>query len=820
MKRLLIPVLMMLLMLSVPAIGQTILDNFDNAENDTVYTVLKEGSSTMTYTNDKTTFVEGTGSLRIKAVIAPDIHTWGSYTTLQRKQVKDQYFDLSARDTLRMMIKIVEPPVAPANVVFRFHLMDQPSPTDNIEEYIFQDDVILDAASDWVEIKAPLIQRETDTGDPNNTGFILFPGSWGRSASGENNKIFDLNKITGFNITFVTTTAAADSIVYNIDDFKATGNKAISAIVFNGVQFPTTMEGWSWGQSSLEIVDAAELGNGMKAIKWVQGDEWGSGWSGIGCTSTPPADLSGAWAVDSMKIKMKVAPGVDTLRLQLEGGAGKVAWYIDPIDDDQWHEYSFPLKGFVPSDNTTGFDSSKVGVFGIMAEANSKVGNTIYITNWWTGTPAFDVLPPAQATDVSGIADTYQNLVTWTDVAGEDNEKYDIYYSTSPITDISAKGVEVVETGVNGGVNLVTHLLRAPKNDQSVTYYYAIVCRDAAGNVGNVSASSAPVTNTAKGVPVIEPKTVTFAADGDLAEWQGITPIDMAVSKGTAYIPSNNVVDGDKDLSLLIYLAMDENYLYAAFDVEDDVVTPDISTDSYKNDCPDIFIGLYDWHGLVHNSLQRGAQPDYHIRFNKAKAIFDGGGISRTDSLLLPGADYYWGEKFPTGYVVEARISLDTLAARGKDTRFRPTIGNRIPLDFSINDADGAPREGILCYSIKNDDHSYETPARWTYTWVGDQWTGVADDKNIALDSYQLLQNYPNPFNPTTQISYVLQKQGMVTVKIFDVLGREVKTLVNQEQTTGLHTVNFDASGLASGMYIYKIDAGSFHSSKKMLLLK
>jgi len=820
MKRLLIPVLMMLLFLSGPVIGQTVLDNFDDAENDAKYTVLKEGSSTLTYTNDNTTFVEGTGSLKIKTVIAPDIHTWGSYTTLQKKLDEGTYFDLSSRDTLRLMVKVVEPPVDPTNVVFRFHLMDQPATSDNIEEYIFQDDVILDAASDWVELKAPLVQRETDSGDPNNTGFILFPGSWGRSASGENNKVFDLNKIIGYNITFVTTTAAADSVVYNIDDFKATGNKPISAIVFNGVQFPTTMEGWAWGQSTLEIVDASELGNGMKAIKWVQGDEWGSGWSGIGCTATPGADLSGAWNVDSMKIKMKVAPGIDTLRLQIEGGSGKVAWFIDPIDDDQWHDYTFPLNGFVPSDNTTGFDSSNVTVFGIMAEANSKVGNTIYITNWWTGTPDFDVIPPAPATEVAGIADEYQNLVTWKDVPGETSEKYDIYYSTSPITDITASGVEVVETGVNGDVQLVTHLLRAPKTDQEVTYYYAVVCRDAAGNVGEVSESSAPVTNTARGVPVIAPMTVNFVADGDLSEWQSITPIDMAISKGTAYIPNNNVVDGDNDLSLLIYLAMDDNYLYAAFDVEDDVVSTDVSTNTYENDCPDMFIGLYNWHGAIHNSYQRGAEPDYHLRFNKEMIRFDGGGISKGDSVVMPGENYYWEPSFPTGYVVEARIPLDVMAERGGDTRYIPKVGNRIPLDFSVNDADGAPREGILCYSIKNEDQSYSTPSRWTYTWVGDQWTGVADDKNITLDRYQLLQNYPNPFNPTTQISYVLQKQGLVTVKVFDVLGREVKTLVNQEQTSGLHTVNFDASGLASGMYIYKIDAGSFHNSKKMLLLK
>jgi len=85
---------------------------------------------------------------------------------------------------------------------------------------------------------------------------------------------------------------------------------------------------------------------------------------------------------------------------------------------------------------------------------------------------------------------------------------------------------------------------------------------------------------------------------------------------------------------------------------------------------------------------------------------------------------------------------------------------------------------------------------------------------------YFLAQNYPNPFNPSTKINYSLQNGEMVTLRIFDVLGREVATLVNQYQSAGNHTVSFNASSLASGMYFYKLEAGSFQSIKKMMLLK
>jgi len=85
---------------------------------------------------------------------------------------------------------------------------------------------------------------------------------------------------------------------------------------------------------------------------------------------------------------------------------------------------------------------------------------------------------------------------------------------------------------------------------------------------------------------------------------------------------------------------------------------------------------------------------------------------------------------------------------------------------------------------------------------------------------YALDQNYPNPFNPATTISYQLPKSGSVTLKIFDMLGKEVMTLVNEQKEMGRYTVQFDASSLASGMYVYQLRVNDYTSTKKMLLLK
>jgi len=82
------------------------------------------------------------------------------------------------------------------------------------------------------------------------------------------------------------------------------------------------------------------------------------------------------------------------------------------------------------------------------------------------------------------------------------------------------------------------------------------------------------------------------------------------------------------------------------------------------------------------------------------------------------------------------------------------------------------------------------------------------------------IQNYPNPFNPITIIRYQMPKDEFVTLRVYDILGREITTLVNEEKPAGTYSVNFNASNLASGIYFYKISAGNFSQTKKMLLLR
>ena len=98
--------------------------------------------------------------------------------------------------------------------------------------------------------------------------------------------------------------------------------------------------------------------------------------------------------------------------------------------------------------------------------------------------------------------------------------------------------------------------------------------------------------------------------------------------------------------------------------------------------------------------------------------------------------------------------------------------------------------------------------------------TDVRELNSGLPNEFELSQNYPNPFNPTTMIRFALPETGLVTLKVFNVLGEEVAELVNDVKPAGSYEVSFNAQNLTSGMYVYTVQAGNFSESKKMILLK
>ena len=113
----------------------------------------------------------------------------------------------------------------------------------------------------------------------------------------------------------------------------------------------------------------------------------------------------------------------------------------------------------------------------------------------------------------------------------------------------------------------------------------------------------------------------------------------------------------------------------------------------------------------------------------------------------------------------------------------------------------------------------------WSFLYIDDvsltnQITGVEKEKGFLPIKFELKQNYPNPFNPVTVISYQLAVNSIVTVRVFDLLGREIATLVNEQKPAGSYTVQWDATHFGSGVYFYKLQAGKYSDTKKLVLTK
>jgi cyclomaltodextrinase / maltogenic alpha-amylase / neopullulanase len=175
-------------------------------------------------------------------------------------------------------------------------------------------------------------------------------------------------------------------------------------------------------------------------------------------------------------------------------------------------------------------------------------------------------------------------------------------------------------------------------------------------------------------------------------------------------------------------------------------------------------------------------------------------GSSKTVTMNLTTANL----KFTGGFNQGSTYWVNNLYT---DTSYQ-LLGSELA-NFSVS----LPAYGSAIYTISTEEQSVVLPPIPPIVSVEEELASQPDD-------YKLFQNYPNPFNPTTTIRYSITSPDLVRIKIYDILGREVKTLVNEFKQAGSYEVQFDASGLASGIYLYRIESGPFIQTKKMILLK
>lgn len=155
------------------------------------------------------------------------------------------------------------------------------------------------------------------------------------------------------------------------------------------------------------------------------------------------------------------------------------------------------------------------------------------------------------------------------------------------------------------------------------------------------------------------------------------------------------------------------------------------------------------------------------------------------------------------GYDVNAKAIVDSFTLAPPDT---------VP-------ADEYPR-GLAFSADGNVAYVGLFGSKYDRLYKFDKVTGIQQELGVKPDDFSLSQNFPNPFNPSTTIKFNIANPGFVTLKVYDMLGKEVAELVNQDMVAGSYSIAFDASNLASGTYVYQLNVGGVQLSKKMVLLK
>ena len=224
-------------------------------------------------------------------------------------------------------------------------------------------------------------------------------------------------------------------------------------------------------------------------------------------------------------------------------------------------------------------------------------------------------------------------------------------------------------------------------------------------------------------------------------------------------------------------------------------------------------------------------------------AVYNGGGICCDDSYPVVVNTILWANIADSGsneIYLSSTSSISITYSDIQDTLW-PGEGN-ISVDPLFGDADFHLQDSIDCGdiyyspcidtgdpdisdSLLDCEHGLGTILSDMGAYGGDNtgWTGIEDNNDDDLfipKEFMLSQNYPNPFNATTTISFAIEYPQLVTLKIYNLLGREVQTLINEQRQAGMHTVRFDASRLSSGIYFYRLQAGEYSESKRMVLLK
>jgi hypothetical protein len=501
-----------------------------------------------------------------------------------------------------------------------------------------------------------------------------------------------------------------------------------------------------------------------------------------------------------------------------------------------WHTMTYDVEAHVKAGEVNPQVTLTVGCQIYYSAVPNWQGEVLWdnFTLWGIPEPVGTLAsPPVQVVvdTIGGVVRPYQvATIRWVDnTIG--TETYNVYMSHSPITDLSAPGVVRIADKIPHGTEVWRHRPWSRKPEMQ-TFYYAVTAVGTDGTetgitdqnvVGPVTLMTSP---TAKAVYVPNFRDV-FVLDGLDNEFEPykqyvITPESAGDDQGPSWTPEST------DMNFRAVFVVDDNYLYISADVTDDDLRREAGQ-AWEGDALEFYLGFYDarlvraYHG--YRSVGAAGTGDWRIGFTAWGTVQ----VNGTTETTIPGVESTVYEKFTgDGYIIEARIALDSLA--GYEGRLQVVDGAMIPLRIDGTDMDPSfgDTERTLIVQFGGSGGNVEDwlrPGGWGFLEVYSP-TGVADAAPAsAPKEFRLHANYPNPFNPSTTLRYDVPSKAKVTIQVFDLAGRLVKTLVDEEKSAGSYQISWDGKdelgrAVASGVYFARMKAAGYLHTTKMILVK
>ena len=624
--------------------------------------------------------------------------------------------------------------------------------------------------------------------------------------------------------------------------------------VFNFESVAAGIMGWwdgDWGDALTALERYDDNGNGVLSSHWVFTSTMGSAKDALGNTLT----LTLTNPDDDTVIDTAYMATVDVY-LPADMPVEESSQISISIRNSEWSELAYPIVAATgtPGDsavvgqwNTLTYDLAAKYAAGsldpsVTASLDIQVQYNGTVPDWtgdiyWDNVllygltePVGEFISPAITVEESyyqlALDSVQVNMINWTGLTMA-NLTYNLYMSSSEITDLAADGVVMIACDIPSGSETWMHRPYTLSAEEA-TFYYAVTATDVEENETalRAEATAGPATCvTSMSAQIVYHPTFSseFTHDGLNTEFLQFSDHEILPERA-GDVNADGWNHESTDLMFRTTLVMDDDYLYISADVTDDELS--LEMQAWQGDALEFFFGVYDgrnldaWH--AHGQVGAEGSGDYRIAF-MANGLMQKDGYIDWD---WPGVDVVSFQKLTfDGYIIEARIDLDSVSVAGVD--FEPEVGMIMPFRIDANDND--PSQGDETRTLSNGWGAVSNPENWLrpHSWG---WAQIVDAVGVddAIEvpyEYRLSNAYPNPFNPVANLQYELPEVTEVKLTIYNLMGQEVRTLVDKKAQPGVHNIQWNTldnkgRAVASGVYLYRLETAEFTKTMKMTLLR